>query len=574
MTTSTPPEATPPIAPAWSTDEIDLRAYLLVLVAWWREIIGITVIVAVTAIIAGTYWRDAQPTNYTASTDLVIARSTSRIELDPRVQTSTQVQWSGVVGWRQSLIQLADSPSLAQAVIADLGDELPESLRSPDVLRQLVITSVPTPDEGGVAAEVLTVAATADTPELAALIANTWATHFMDHVNQIYGEVPADTIASVENELVDAKGEYDKAQAALEQYIAASPSASLQRQIDAKIALRDGLQASRTAALTQLVDEDQQARTAMYSALASVPLDQTLAILRAEGKGRGDEVVQLYNRLLMARGQLFQARNLVSQLELGGPAAAVTNAQAFQLLKNQVFAPSASDILAFQLSVPNYSLPPAATASEPVDMGDAQALVTVLEQTVAQIEADIDALTVKQITDPTYNLFELVPVTELVDPSASLSISATAYISALTESYARFFQVGDALDQLPAFTPNVPDELEQLITQLESQVQTLTAQLAAEQSRERELTQRRDLTWTAYDALSNKLSELNLARTAANSEMRLGSSALAPSNANPQPSIKLPIAAAIVATFLAMVLLALFVNLLGGRPPLARRQRT
>ena len=575
MTTLSTPESTPQDAPTWVDDEIDLRVYLLVLIAWWREIVGITILVGALAVGGSWFWRNAQPIRYTASADVVIARLTSQVDLDQRIQTTSEAQGSGGAGWRQSLLQLAGSASLAQEVIADLGDRLPESLHEPDAVRKMVETNVPLSDDGRTAADMLSVSATADSPELAALIANVWATRFMSHVNQIYGQIPADTVASVESELTNAKNKYDAAQAALEQYIAGSPSASLQRQIDAKIALRDSLQASRTASLTQIVDEDQRARTALYGALVGVPLNQTLAVIQAEGKGRQDQIAQLYSRLLTVRGQLAQARNLVAQLELGGPAAAVTSAQAFQLLKNQVFAPTASENLTLQAGAPAVVASPeganGGTPIAPVEPEDAQALVTVLEQSVTQLEADIDVLAAERITDPAYNVFDLVPVDELVDPSASLSVSATTYISALTESYARFFQVGDALDQLPDFNNGMPDEMEQLITQLESQVQTLAAQLAASQSREQELTQQRDLAWTSYDALSNKLSELNLIRTAANSEVRLGSPAIAPSRPDPQPSVRLPIAAVTAATFFAMVLLAFVVNMLGGKPFLARR---
>ena len=59
------------------------------------------------------------------------------------------------------------------------------------------------------------------------------------------------------------------------------------------------------------------------------------------------------------------------------------------------------------------------------------------------------------------------------------------------------------------------------IAQLEEQLRTLQGQIEVERGRNLQFTEQRDLAWESVKALSNKQAELQLARAAANSEVRL-----------------------------------------------------
>ena len=64
------------------------------------------------------------------------------------------------------------------------------------------------------------------------------------------------------------------------------------------------------------------------------------------------------------------------------------------------------------------------------------------------------------------------------------------------------------------------------IAQLEEQLRTLQGQIEVERARNLQFTEERDLTWESVKALSNKQAELQLARAAANSEVRLSGQAV------------------------------------------------
>jgi capsular polysaccharide biosynthesis protein len=532
MTSSTLPEPTPPTTPTtptWVDDEIDLRAYLLILIAWWREIALITAVVAVVAVAASWYWVNAQATRYEASADVVIARLISQYNIDERIATTTETQGIATASWRVSLLQLAHSPALAEAVLVELGHALPEGLRTPGALASVVQATTPASEDGRTLADIVRISAITESPELAMQIANAWANHFIAHINRVYGEIPTETINAVTEDQADAKARFDQAQQALQTFITESNVATLQREIDAL-----------AAALTAL----QTANTTLLTAVSSESYTTAAGLVAAANDGRIQRFAQLYARRNTALAQLDQATQLAAQLELGGDAAAASSAQALQLLKNQVFAPDTSGAaLPTIVSLPVAT--PSATADADALLLDVQALVTVLTAYVTELNAAIDEYLAEQAAEPVAPTTVASQMT-LTGTTAAAGISAIAGYDAYLASQAKLLE-------------------------LDARLQVLRGQLEAERSRERELTQQRDLAWTAYDALSNKLVELNLARTAANSEVRLGSAAVVPSKPVAPPSLRLPVAAATAAAFFGAILLAFTVNTLGGKPFLARR---
>ncbi len=514
--------------PKWVDDEIDLRAYLLVLIAWWREITLITLLVAVVAVGSGWYWRNAQVTRYQAAADIVIARLTSRFDIDERITTTMDTQGATAASWRVSLLQLAGSPILAEAVLNDLGDALPAELRTASALTGAIEISAPVSDDGRTAADIVRIAATVESPEVAMQIANAWATQFIAHINRVYGEIPPETIEAVAAEQTRAKTQFDQAQQALQAFIGESNVASLQREIEG---------------LSAVLAARQEANAARLTAVAGASDATATGLINAGNEGRIHHFAQLYGRRNAALAQLDQATQLAAQLELGGDAAAASTAQALQLLKNHVFAPNGDTAL------PTVVALPLETAGTTVDtaalLQDAHALVTVLTAYVAELNAALDGYVVEQAAGT----------------GMPVSLAAQAAMTGTTAA--------TGVAAIPGYDAFVTSQAN--LMELDAQIRTMRGQLEAEMARERELTQQRDLAWTAYDALSNKLVELNMARTAANSEVRLGSTAVMPSKPVAPPSLKLPIAAATAAAFFGAILLAFAVNLLGGKPFLARR---
>ena len=118
-----------------------------------------------------------------------------------------------------------------------------------------------------------------------------------------------------------------------------------------------------------------------------------------------------------------------------------------------------------------------------------------------------------------------------------------------------------------ALTVQADAPMQESIALLESRLQKLQAQVEAEQAAYRRFTQQRDLAWDALKALSTKQAELRLERAAANTEVRMGTPAIAPDEPVQIASAPISIALAAVVGFMLAIFLAFLLEHL-GRPPL------
>ncbi|MFM7175485.1 MAG: hypothetical protein ACKO4U_20875 [Caldilinea sp.] len=125
------------------------------------------------------------------------------------------------------------------------------------------------------------------------------------------------------------------------------------------------------------------------------------------------------------------------------------------------------------------------------------------------------------------------------------------------------------LEELPGYT-TAATELTTAIDKLEQEIQALTAEREAKQARQLQLTQARDLAWSTYNTLSNKVAELALARTASNSEVRFGAPAVEPVAPVRGPSLVMSTALGGLVGLLAGGMLAFLANYVGKAPVLRR----
>jgi uncharacterized protein involved in exopolysaccharide biosynthesis len=141
----------------------------------------------------------------------------------------------------------------------------------------------------------------------------------------------------------------------------------------------------------------------------------------------------------------------------------------------------------------------------------------------------------------------------------------------IASAYSQLFAPGGILEQAPIDISSMNNEHEQLLTTLEAEIRKLQAALSAEKAKEQQLTHQRDLAWTTYDTVGNKLQELSLLRSSANSEVRAGNPAVIPAAPQSQTSPLLPVVATMLLGFFLAIILALLVDSLGGGPFFARR---
>lgn len=153
---------------------------------------------------------------------------------------------------------------------------------------------------------------------------------------------------------------------------------------------------------------------------------------------------------------------------------------------------------------------------------------------------------------------------------AAVVSSLEAQLVALEEDIS---QVQQTLSAQPAAesAPALPTtSLGGAIAQLEEQQRLLQSQIEVERARTQEYIRQRDLALGSMEALSNKQAELQLARAAANSEVRLSSPAVPLDRPVEGVSLALSLALAATAGLLLGILVALLLEIAGIRP--LRRQ--
>lgn len=281
---------------AWAAeDEIDLRQYLDVLIRWWREIVVITLATVVLAAVGIILMRMVLPARYEASADVAIVRTVSDVNFDERFRTNPEqlgVDTMSLSARRSALLGLVATGAIAQEVITQLGDTLDAKEQNPANLLEMVTAELAKASGSQGDSDLIRITVTADDPEKASVIANTWAPIYVREVNMIYGQVPNEVLSSIETELATAEEQYLTSQKNLEAFIASN----------------------RIDELTGLVTILQQ---------------------------RVEQEVSLQKAYLLqwedTQKQLASARALHTQVAQGGEGAARSNMAALQILKMSIY---------------------------------------------------------------------------------------------------------------------------------------------------------------------------------------------------------------------------------------------
>lgn len=261
MTTLTEP------IPSSLVNEINLIQYLAVLRRRWLWIAGCAFLGALAAFLF-TY---LAPRVYLARTELAIVRTGTIVTFDPKFRTVSDTdpnaQGLDTVARRRSLVTIGSSPGFTLQVIDQLGTLLPEELRDPaELQRSLSVAS-----DG----DVIRVSVLSDNPELAALIANTWASIYVKRVNEVFAE-GALTTDTLETQAVEAKKDYEAKESALVADIQSTPLERLKRQQDTLIQQLNSL-GNLEAKLFKLEDDAQSLKTLIQRGQGAASLSDEFA---------------------------------------------------------------------------------------------------------------------------------------------------------------------------------------------------------------------------------------------------------------------------------------------------------
>jgi capsular polysaccharide biosynthesis protein len=364
-------------------DEIDLRKYIDILIKRWREIIVIALVVIAVAAAGVLALRMVQPPVYQADATVAIVRTQTQVNLDDRFTTSSSQPGASDVGSRRgALLGLVYSGSIAEHVAAELYEQLDSRYQDPATLLEQIDAQLGT--EGGrtTQSDLIVISASADSPAMAAAIANAWARRYVLEVNRIYGQVPDEMIASVQSELDQAQLAYEQAQRALEQFLTTSPLNALQREVQETQQAIAALQTANSTALSSYIDEILRSYRRIVATYLEAQTNAQIIGFQREQDGqrqlldaymlaynsavvdafdsayqRDARLIRLYyDQWLHTVAGLSTARTLQAGLADGGEGAVASTAAALQLLKLQMVSKLSGDIPSMQRSNPDVSM--------------------------------------------------------------------------------------------------------------------------------------------------------------------------------------------------------------------------
>jgi succinoglycan biosynthesis transport protein ExoP len=248
-------------------EEIDLRAYVAVLLEYKFWIAGLAVVAALVAL--GVSF--VLPPTYEAVALVAITKPRYAMQFDPRVQTVSNVQPS-----YQAYPALAMGDEIVSTLIQDLGSALEEDERSVRACREMMEA-----ENGGDPSIVELTVANGD-PARAALIANRWAELFVKAANDLYGQ-STEELTFFEAQLAEAEAALSEAEQDLVDFRARDDAAILEAQLKKKQAsLEEYLELTRSLRLIVQDARSLRGRLERQDASERVSLSDELSSLLLE----------------------------------------------------------------------------------------------------------------------------------------------------------------------------------------------------------------------------------------------------------------------------------------------------
>jgi uncharacterized protein involved in exopolysaccharide biosynthesis len=513
-------------------EEIDLRIYIDVLLRWWW-------LIALGALVAGVAAfavKSVMPPSYEAAAGVVSLKSRAEISLGSSFDTVTEEDLEqaagGMIGSTaiverskqrlNTLAGLVRNGAIAQQVALELEDVLPEEERDPASLIDRVRGEVLELDAGGSSDTIQVIVAHRD-PETAATIANAWAQNYAVYVNSIYGEATYAPFSDIEQQVQNARDEYDQAQEALLTFLTEDDRIyELQRQIAEEEAMIENLRKARRSAMSAVIDKeveikqqlisayleddiknrlfvfdkgqeatrqilgtwidaevqnrvaainrDRSMRQRMFNTSVTAEIDSVMRVFEYERDELYRNLERDHNRKLRLEGLVQEAYLMRDQLVRGGAASAESNGLALLAFKSRVF--SAAEGLPFDrldIQAPSVdALSPTRTAAEQI--ADLDALIAAMEEEITALDASVTAQSEAMLRGEGYEFLSLLSPDALA-VSASLTGTAAAPTSLsgyIAQRYQDLFEVGDMAQAAEAVAEDTPlfGEIRSLYPQL------------------------------------------------------------------------------------------------------------
>lgn len=332
-------------------DEINLGIYIETLFRQWRLILIITLIF----IIAGYLSTSTKTKIYQASALVATTRSSSEVSFGSSIDTVTEANLNAYryvdrKARMNSFVELVKNPLIAEAVIAELDDQL---IGNQQDLNTLITSASGTLVNG---TDTISIEITNSDPLLASKIANSWANAYVEQINSLYSEGETNTsYLAVQAQVAEAKTTYDAAQEEFVEFERKNRIAELTRQGNDLTTLIENLSTARNDAFN------------FYITDLTSKLDQAFN----EGR-RVDKLI-------------LDAQGMLNQVKSGGSSANESNVLALMLLKNQAFAANESST---NLTI--QTIPVTMTIQSMVD--DINGLISALQDRREELDQEIVSL--------------------------------------------------------------------------------------------------------------------------------------------------------------------------------------
>lgn len=495
------------------TNQEKMRSYVLILVAWWQEIVGGAALVAAGAgavvLVLQVIWP-----NYESSADVLIVHSPTHVSLDTTIEAVRESTGDRRLRARRAaLVGLVRNANVARAVRERLDGLLDDKMTEARLLRSitsaLVIATNATLRDGS---DLIRITAGADSPERAATVASTWAEEYVKHTNQISSRVPEELMNSVAAATERARQDYDTAQRSLEEFVANTNIDSFPRLIESK---------------KQVVNE-----------LRAIELVTNTASIRTYT----DLLVKNYSDQGNITQLIAAAQSLRDQIEYGSAEGLASTGLALALLKIGAYARDTNLSGALEIKIDGDAFH--GTAAD--QLADVDALVDALATRMAQGEESFERLSKSLYIQ--------------VDTESDAAVLMADAPDSPTWAARIGGRDGRASLEVGIQTPigNSVNRLEQEILLLESQYEATTSKRAS-------LVRERDNMRSALDSLEKERVEMRLSRAAEAPELRVASPAVAPLGRSGLPLLPIVILAAIFG-LAAMTCAAFLANVMNWRP--------
>ena len=294
----------------------DFGKYIETLVRQWQWIAACALGLGILALAVSVIINHTSP-SYKAVALVASAQTVSDVNFGSAITSSSDVQLAqaAAAGAQyfydraarlQSFVSQVQNGAVAEQVLEELGPRLDNKKGEPTTAAALL---------GMVSADLIPktdtiqISVTYGDPVIAAEIANAWGKAYVQRINDLYGGSSSGTSTlAAEAQTTQAKTDYDKAQAALDDFIARDKTNEYARQSDEISAINTSLRVARSTVGNQQV-QDSLAR-----------LDRAYSDSRQIG---------LF---------LDNAVSMRAAVNAGGEPAAISNALAMTMLKTQIFA--------------------------------------------------------------------------------------------------------------------------------------------------------------------------------------------------------------------------------------------